>query len=157
MGKVKFVFKLSGDEKKNEEAKALDDEIAEIDANIERLKQGRPPVKPPRKKPDRRIVVGNAVPFDRWASVVKSLYKEKYNIVLEGGSNRVDILPKDKSDWRISILGMLGSEFSITMFFGWKNEEMLNIKKHSIEFIKMNLLDMAINILLENLHKLQEE
>ena len=158
MGKPKFVFRVGGDNPvpKTDEIKEQDDEIARLEREIEMARQGRLPTprktvpKPTKRKPSRRTLISPAERFNVWAPGLKERYEKEFNLAFAGESNRIDVLPKDDSDWRITILSWMEREFSVTLFYDWKNDECLNIKKHSIECIKKESLYDAIDFLLNH-------
>jgi hypothetical protein len=157
VGKPKIIFKLAGSKEpepeKEKEIQEVDDEISRLE-NLIAAEKGEKPFKPPKKKPDRRVIMGESVPFAEWAPLIKDVYDGKQKLIFAGESGRVDVLPLNEEEgWRITVLSYMGGEFSVTLFYGWRSEEYLNIKKHSIEFITKDSLIKAIALLLDSKHK----
>ena len=179
MVRPKFIFRIKGDE-----PEAPSPKVAELTSEIEKMEEelaflrgethsaddesepatvhieGREslPGRPARRTPQRRLVIGPCVKFDEWAPLLKDTFESEYKLAFAGDANRVDIMPKDDEEaWRITVLAFMEQEFAITMFYNWKHEEYLNIKKHALEYITQNHLIPAIEFLIEHKSKFRKE
>ena len=122
---------------------ADDDILAKIAKMEGKLKlPTKLPPRPPKRKAKKRTMVGGTVEFSSWAPAVKAWGEKIGNVIthFEDDVDRVDVIG---DGWRICVMGFIGQEFTVTLF--WDYDTGYNSKRINVEYIKQNSIMTALD------------
>jgi len=167
MKKVRPVFTIADSSSVVEvpispEKQALLDKLRGLKEDAECLEdfgfiKPKTPLKPIKNKSLKRIIIGDAIQFEKWSPMVKD-WCDKYDYAIEihDDVDRIDIKSKIEAvDWRIVVEGVYGGEFSVTIFYD-NTIEAWNQKRVDIQYIKQHDVIEALDLCITIRHQFKE-